>query len=105
MSKYHVKVIAGRGLDTTLVRSWKEIQHTNPALRSPYFAPEFTRIVAEVRDDVEVAIVSIDGCPVAFFPFQRKESNATEAVPVGDFICDFQGLICKPGFHCNPLTL
>ena len=101
-----LKVVPGRDLDATLVRSWTEIQLSNPELSSPYFAPEFTRIVAMARDDVQVAVISEDGQPVAFFPFQREEgSDHMVGVQVAYPISDFQALICKPGFTFDPLEL
>ncbi len=100
-----INVINGRALDAPLSHSWEEIRCSNPELQSPYFAAEFTRIVASVRDDVEVAVISQDSKPIAFFPFQRDETDPSRGVPVANLMSDFQGLICKPGFVCNPLWL
>src|SRR5262249_27317546 len=54
---------------------------------------------------VEVGIISRNGSVVAFFPFQRKQLEASHAVPIADFMSEFQGLICKPSFECDPLEL
>jgi len=39
----------------------------------------------------------------AIFPFQRK--GRTRAIPVGGIVSDYQGLICRPGFACDPREL
>ena len=101
----HVEVIPGRALDASHVRSWEEIRCANPELQSPYFTAEFMRIVASVRDDVEVAVVWENGEIIAFFPFQRSKFDPSRGIPLANLISDFQGLICKPDFACNPLRL
>ena len=50
-------------------------------------------------------MISEDGRPVAFLPFQRSASDQSRAIPVSDFLSDFQGLVCEPEFTCNPLWL
>ena len=74
-----------------------------PTLASPYFHPEFTRVIAAVRDDVEVAVIEDGTQVVAFFPFQRADASVGE--PVGGIISDYQGLICAPDFVCDPREL
>src|SRR4029077_12366329 len=37
------------------------------------------------------------------FVFQRTENNV--GVPVGHFLSDYHGLICAPGFRCDPHEL
>jgi CelD/BcsL family acetyltransferase involved in cellulose biosynthesis len=100
-----VAVISGRDIGPTLERSWRKLQFANLELSNPIFAPEFTKLVAAVRDDVELAVVSEDGRPVAFLPFQRNPSDHSRALPVGEFLSDFQAMICEPNFMCNPLEI
>jgi CelD/BcsL family acetyltransferase involved in cellulose biosynthesis len=100
-----VCLTAARNIDPPLWREWERIRRTNPALQSPFFAPEFSQIVGAVRDDVEVGVISRDGSVIAFFPFQRKQSEASHGVPIADFMSECQGLICKPSFECDPLEL
>jgi CelD/BcsL family acetyltransferase involved in cellulose biosynthesis len=82
---------------------WAELQRKNPDLESPFFHPEFTCIIASVRDDVEVAILEDDDQVVAFFPFQRGSSSIGQ--PVGGIISDYQGLICVQDFAWDPREL
>jgi CelD/BcsL family acetyltransferase involved in cellulose biosynthesis len=50
------------------IAAWRALQQADPALDSPLFHPEFTRAVAAVRDDVEVAVLEEAGEFVGFFP-------------------------------------
>jgi CelD/BcsL family acetyltransferase involved in cellulose biosynthesis len=88
-----VTLVPGRELGPDLVAAWIGLQEANTDLISPYFHPEFTKIVAAVRNDIEVAVVESDGQIVALFPFQREQ--ASHARPVGGVISDYHGLICR----------
>lgn len=101
--RMHVELIPGKQLTAEQCARWAETQSSNPALGSPYFRPEFTQVVAAVRDDVEVAIVADEQGTQAFFPFQRV--GRSSARPVAGRISDFQGLIAPTGFRCDPLQL
>jgi CelD/BcsL family acetyltransferase involved in cellulose biosynthesis len=59
--------------------------------------------VAAVRDDVEVAVLEADGEAAGFFPYQRGRRNA--GIPVGGILCDFQGVIARPGFTWDAAEL
>jgi CelD/BcsL family acetyltransferase involved in cellulose biosynthesis len=95
-----VTLVPGRELGSDLVAAWTRLQAANPDLVSPYFHPEFTRSIAAVRSDVEVAFVEADGAIVALFPFQREQASL--ASPVGGIISDYQGLICAQDFQFSP---
>jgi CelD/BcsL family acetyltransferase involved in cellulose biosynthesis len=58
-----------------------------------------------VRDDVEVAVISVDGKITALFPFHREKTDPRRARPAADFMAEFDGLICRPGFTCDPVHL
>jgi CelD/BcsL family acetyltransferase involved in cellulose biosynthesis len=98
-----VTLVPGRELGSDLVAAWTRLQAANPDLVSPYFHPEFTRSIAAVQSDVEVAVVEADGAIVALFPFQRE--HASHALPVGGIISDYQGLICAKDFQFCPTEL
>ena len=103
MTSPSIRTVAAASLTREQLAAWAEIQTENRLLDSPYFRPEFTQAVAAVRDDVEVAIVERASEPVAFFPFQRTNWNAGR--PVGGCLSDFQAVIARPGFSCDPLAL
>ena len=96
-------LISGRELSDDLVSIWIELQQANPDLASPYFHPAFTKAIAAVRHDVEVAVLQSEGKIVAFFPFQREHGAVGR--PVGGIISDYHGLICKQDFRFSPREL
>lgn len=73
------------------IACWSTLQANFPEFRSPYFHPQFARLVAEARDDVEVGVLSRDGEPVGFFPYQVDARR--NASPIGSPVCDYQGVI------------
>jgi CelD/BcsL family acetyltransferase involved in cellulose biosynthesis len=97
------RVVPGKCLSAHQVETWQELQDSNEELANPCFSPEFTQAIAAVRSDVEVALIEQGGGVVAVFPFQRK--HGSRAVPVGGIVSDYQGLICRPGFNCEPREL
>lgn len=92
-----VRVISIRELTTEQRAAWSSCQSANPALASPFFRPEYTEIVAAVRDDVRIAIIMDGGQPRGFFPFQIERSG--RGIPVGGFLSDYQGLIAGAGLR------
>lgn len=73
---------------------WRALQAADPALASPFFAPELTAAVAQVRHDVRVTVVEEAGRVVGYFPFQRGLLGAGR--PVGGRLSDHHGLIAAP---------
>ena len=98
-----VTVIPGRDLGAALAQTWRRIQNSNADLYSPYFAPEFTSVVAATRNDVEIALIQEGGEVVAFFPFQRESKTVGRAV--GHPLSDYHGVICAPDLIFDPLEL
>ncbi len=90
-----ITIIPASDLTPRHVESWTRFQQESPDLESPFFRPEFTRLVASVRADVEVAILEEDGEPAGFFPFQRRLWG--NGIPVGGPMNDFQGVIARRG--------
>lgn len=102
-ARMQVRVVPGRQLTPDLVQRWSELQRGNPGLQSPYFRPEFTQVVAEVRDDVEVAVIEANSVPQAFLPFQRGALGAAQ--PVAGRLSDFHNWISAPEFQFDPQEL
>jgi CelD/BcsL family acetyltransferase involved in cellulose biosynthesis len=82
---------------------WLEIQQSSDVYESPYFRPEFARAVAEVRDDVEVAVLEEGGEVMGFFPFQRGKLNLGK--PVGGKLSDYHGPLVRAGAEFDALAL
>ncbi|WP_425618577.1 GNAT family N-acetyltransferase [Anatilimnocola sp. NA78] len=98
-----VRVVPGQQLSAQLCCEWRSLQRSNPALSSPYFSPEFTQLVASIRNDVEVAVVEQADRVVAVLPFQRGTLGA--AKPVAGRLNDFQAVISAPEFQLDPKQL
>jgi len=92
-SAARTRVVRPTELSFDQLAAWKETVAVDPALRSPFFQPEFTQAIARVRDDVEVAVIEEEDVPVAFFPYQRGKSGF--GLPVGGKLNDFHGMIGK----------
>jgi len=86
-----VRVVPAGSLSTRELARWSEIQRTVPSLASPFFAPEFTSIVAAARDDVSVAVLEVDQRVEGFFPFQRGRLGM--GLPVGSILSDYHGVV------------
>ena len=92
-TRYHL--ISASELDAALLNAWRTMQAAHEVFHSPYFCPEFTLAVAEVRPDVRIVVIECDGRPVGFFPHQR--STWGRGRPVGGPLSDYHGVIAAPG--------
>jgi CelD/BcsL family acetyltransferase involved in cellulose biosynthesis len=98
-----VHVVSGRQLTPQHLSAWSRVQQGNTDLDSPFYTPDLTKLVASVRDDVEVAIMDEDGESVGFFPFQRSPGG--RARPVVGRLTEFHGPITRADLDWNPLDL
>ena len=71
----HVTSVKADQLTDQQISDWSRLQQQNREFDSPYFRPEFTRAVASVRDDVEVAVLERHGQSIGFLPYQRRSFN------------------------------
>src|SRR5687768_2053658 len=85
------------------IRAWSFIQCSEPTLVSPFFRPEFTQVVSQLRKHVEVAVLEDDGRPVGFFPFERKPWN--RGLPVGTRMSDYHGIVAASNIEIDPIQL
>ncbi len=94
-----IRVIQGSELTSDLAGDWSRIQEENHSLVSPFFSPQFTQLVSQVRDDVYVGVLEDDNSIVGFFPYQQYHHGI--ARPVGGALSDYHGLISKEGEGIN----
>jgi CelD/BcsL family acetyltransferase involved in cellulose biosynthesis len=87
-------IIAPSELDDATRTNWLERQRGSPLLSSPYFCPDFTLAVSQVRTDVRVAIMEDQHGIVGYFPFQRERFGAGR--PVGAGLSDHHGVVAAP---------
>jgi CelD/BcsL family acetyltransferase involved in cellulose biosynthesis len=97
-----VGVVAGDRVPDADREAWARVQEAEPSLASPFFRPEFTEIVAAVRDDVAVAVVRGDDDAI-FFPFQRGRRGRGR--PVGGRLSDYHGLVARGSPDLDAKTL
>jgi hypothetical protein len=98
-----ISTIAGKELTSSLADRWAAWHQADAALSSPYFHPEFTRCVARLKPNVEIAVLEEENRVVGFFPYERVSSSLGR--PVGGVLSDFHGLVCDAGVKIDPLDL
>ena len=87
-----VEIINGANWNSEIENFWLSLHEHDSRFQSPYYHPNFTRAVAAIRDDVEVAILrSPQKQIVAIFPYQRTSKSV--AAPIGGRMNDFHGMI------------
>lgn len=90
-----VEVISANELDAALTSAWRQFQAADPDLQSAFFTPEFCRTVAEVRDDLRIAVITEGGGTVGFFPYHRQRFG--RLAPLGGELSDYHGIIGRRG--------
>jgi CelD/BcsL family acetyltransferase involved in cellulose biosynthesis len=97
-----VDVIAAAALGPAELARWSELQRASPLYRNPFFRPEFTTIVAGIRD-VRVAVLEDAGSVVGFFPFEPGHRRTGR--PVGRPFSDYHGVVLAAGAELDPRAL
>lgn len=87
------RVIHPKELDGELSNRWRELQRSHSDLAGPYFCPEFTRTVGQVRDDARVVLIEDANRVQGFFPLQVR---GIVGQPIGGALSDFHGIISDP---------
>lgn len=85
------RLIEPRELDAGLIEAWRSIQLGESRYESPYFCPEFTQTLGEVRRDVRIVVIENDRRPVGFFPHQRAPLGHGQ--PAGGPLSDYHGVV------------
>ena len=86
-----VHVVKPRELAVDQLDLWRRFQDMDPARGNPYFCPEFTLAVGDVRDDAFVGVMEDAGETIGYFPFQRRVLRVGK--PIGGPLSDYQGVI------------
>ncbi len=90
-----ITTIRPERLTARQLSTWRGLLAVQRGLDSPFFHPRYVQIIGEARNKVEVAILSENGRPVGFFPFERHHPHVGR--PLGVKLCDFQGVVISPG--------
>jgi len=94
MNALKVDIVGTDALGEADWAEWQAMLAADPALDSPYFRPEFTRIAGRISPDAAVAVFSRGGRTVGFFPHQRR-GGAMQ--PLAAPMNDYHGVIARPG--------
>lgn len=85
------------------VELWREWQRADPALASPFLAPEFAIAMAHHHDAARVAVLDDGHRTVGFFPYERHPGGVGRALAHG--LSDAQALIGAPGLEWSHTEL
>ncbi|QTC91719.1 GNAT family N-acetyltransferase [Brevundimonas goettingensis] len=89
-----VEIIRPEALPPADETLWRAMLAADPALASPYFRPEFTRVAGAISPDAAVAVFKQDGKTVGFFPHQTRGGTIQ---PLGAPMNDYHGVVAFPG--------
>lgn len=66
--------------------AWAQMRASNADICSPYFHPDYTRLLAELRPDVRIVCqYDADGSPKAFLPIQGQRFARPVGAPMSDY--------------------
>jgi CelD/BcsL family acetyltransferase involved in cellulose biosynthesis len=88
-----IDLIAPAELDDGLTTAWEGMLAANPALTSPYFTAQFSKVAGAVTPGARIAVLHRGGRPVGFFPHQSR-SGAIQ--PLAAPMNDYHGVIAAP---------
>jgi len=86
--------VAVDDLSPALVAQWLAMTESAPDCSSPFLHPSYAQLVAKVRSGVEVAVLTQDGEPVGFLPFERTSVGIGRSL--GARLCDRSGAVTLP---------
>ncbi len=100
-----IDVIAPSELDAKAASLWAQFQ-AQAGLLSPFFSAAWVEACAQVdgpdRRHARIAVLREGRQTVGFFPARVKGGTA---MPVGAPMCDYQGVIARPGLTYHPRQL
>ena len=67
-------------------QAWADMRAENADICSPYFHPDYTRLLAELRPDVRIVCkYDAEGTPAAFLPIQGQRFARPVGAPMSDY--------------------
>ncbi|MEE2525492.1 GNAT family N-acetyltransferase [Hyphobacterium sp. HN65] len=90
-----VKSVSIRDLSQAQLEQWRDWACQDGQPVSPYLLPDFAIAVANVRSDVQVALISEDDETIGYFAYHAPRRLGIR--PVGSPMSDYQGVVTKPG--------
>ncbi len=99
----HIQTVPARTLTPKQLAEWSAIATQNSRFDNPFFRPEFTKLVAAIREDIEVIFLKRKTKIVGLLPYYRCNGNI--ALPVADTLTDLQGVIVRDDVEWTPQRL
>jgi CelD/BcsL family acetyltransferase involved in cellulose biosynthesis len=96
-------VLSPSDLSADRLARWSALQEADPDLASPFFRPEYAVALADVRDDVRVAVIDDGEQAQGFFAFHPGRAGVGR--PAGARLSDYQGMVLAPGIGVDPVGL
>lgn len=91
-----VDIIRADEIDGEMETIWRGFQAADRDLQSPFFTPDFCRIVGAVRpDDTRVAVFHEQGVIKGFFAFHKQRFG--RMAPLAGPISDYHGVVASAG--------
>lgn len=96
-------LIPWRDVDSALLAEMSGLRDSQSCYDNPFFDPEFAAVMAEVRDDVWLALAHDDLGLLAFWPLHKRPDNW--ARPIGAAFSDWHAPVMRAGVdHMSPDT-
>ena len=93
----NIRLISGRSLTPALIEKWSAIRQSNPTLKSPFFSPFFTQILASSYGNIYVGMLEDNSEAKGFFPFCLNRFAIAKELPISDH----HGIIIDRGINPN----
>ena len=101
-----IDVVAPSELTPADVAAWRQLQATDAKLATPYLCPEWVLTAAAIdgpdRRQARVVVIREGGEAVGFMGVR---TGRVTALPVGAPMCDYQGLVARPGLVVDPVAV
>ncbi|HLK24858.1 MAG TPA: GNAT family N-acetyltransferase [Caulobacteraceae bacterium] len=101
-----IEVVRPRDLRFCEIAAWLRFQAADPALETPFLTPDWAATVERAqsgrRGDIRIVVLREGRAPVGFFATRVVGQTA---MPVGAPMCDYQGLVARPGLTVDPKRL
>jgi CelD/BcsL family acetyltransferase involved in cellulose biosynthesis len=96
------RVLTADALGPAEIERWSELQQADANVSSPFFSPDFTVTVAELRPQARVTVIRRGPDVVGFFPFERAGRTG---LPIGEKFSGYQGVVVEQGTRIDPTSL
>jgi CelD/BcsL family acetyltransferase involved in cellulose biosynthesis len=90
-------------LSPELLTLWKQLHDRDGGLTGPFLHPAYAQAAAQVRQGVEVGVITHGDEVVGFLPYQRSRLGV--GVAVGSRLCDMAGAVVRPDVVWSPEAL